>query len=405
MRRIGQQAWRAAALAAASLRCLLLLAGPAVGRCTHLPAARSRARIGGHGGGGSAQVQEIRPRGRRPAQTSCRRRAAAPAGRAAASPSWRSAQQCAARSMPRSTRWSAISRRLQRKRSALAGGGGSGATAQRILAALDANNCRDKIVAERRAGARAQRQRFFDRLFGRRERGSSHGRAPDAGIGRVLEPNRTTTAGATARRAARQRQRHPHPQPEWRRDLDRRPAPATSPPCACAPATVISSRCRRRSSAADFDRDLKNCESACPGAEMQLLLSASRRRGIGDDGLGRHRRALCVAADRLSLSRCGNVAAAGLRLQSGRPSRGSRSSPASRRRTVAGRAGDPDAGRPPGPGATIRKRWPIAEAGSTCDTDPAHPQAEAGRRADPDRRGDARSGSSGQCSFPTQQRQ
>ena len=48
---------------------------------------------------------------------------------------------------------------------------------QRILASLDANDCRDKVVAERQP-ARERNGTFFDRLFGGSSRGRASGRAP-----------------------------------------------------------------------------------------------------------------------------------------------------------------------------------------------------------------------------------
>ena len=133
---------------------------------------------------------------------------------------------------------------LQRKRSQVAGGGSSKRDRQRILASLDANDCRDKSWPSdnRRASTTAPSstgclaalagvEPLEERL--------------DAGIGRVLDPN-----------ADDYRRRNLARQPLGNVNVTRILNPdggemsiggpqANSPQCACAPATVISSRCRR----------------------------------------------------------------------------------------------------------------------------------------------------------------
>ena len=76
-------------------------------------------------------------------------RAAVRAGRLRLFAVRRRRQRNAARSTPRSSTWSAISRRCSASALQLAGGG-SDAVARADLASLDANGCRDDAVAERR---------------------------------------------------------------------------------------------------------------------------------------------------------------------------------------------------------------------------------------------------------------
>ena len=54
---------------------------------------------------------------------------------------------------------------LERKRVALSGGSGSTRDRARILAAIDANNCRDTEIAEREP-PRRNASNMFERLFG-----------------------------------------------------------------------------------------------------------------------------------------------------------------------------------------------------------------------------------------------
>ena len=96
---------------------------------------------GGGGGGGSAQVKRY-DRAVAAQRISCRRRATAPAGPAVAFPSCRRPRNVRRRSTPRSTRMERNLDALERKR-----GRWPAAAVQRdrarILAALDANDCRD----------------------------------------------------------------------------------------------------------------------------------------------------------------------------------------------------------------------------------------------------------------------
>jgi hypothetical protein len=162
---------------------------------------------------------------------------------------------------------------LQRKRSQLAGGGSSERDRQRILASLEANDCRDKIVVERQPG-RERNGTFFDRLFGGTGRVEPLEERLDAGIGRVLEPNPDDY------------RRHAARQPLGSANITRILNPDGSEASIGGPPGEFATMCVRtcdgyffpmspRSSSADFDRDLKNCESACPGADLQLFYQQS----------------------------------------------------------------------------------------------------------------------------------
>ena len=159
---------------------------------------------------------------------------------------------------------------LQRKRSQVAGGGSSRRDRQRILASLDANDCRDKVVAERQP-ARERNGTFFDRLFGGTSRVEPLEERLDAGIGRVLDPN-----------ADDYRRRNLARQPLGNVNVTRILNPDGGEISIGGPPGEFATMCVRtcdgyffpmspRSSSADFDRDLKNCESACPGTELQLF--------------------------------------------------------------------------------------------------------------------------------------
>jgi hypothetical protein len=141
---------------------------------------------------------------------------------------------------------------LERKREQLAPGAAPQRSRARILAELDANGCRDEAVADRKpAGEEPAREDeseadLFARLFGSSSR---EGEAP-SGLGapmnvtRILNPNGETTILG-------------------------------------GPEGQFSTMCVRtcdgyyfpmspNSSAADLERDQKNCEATCPGTEVQL---------------------------------------------------------------------------------------------------------------------------------------
>jgi hypothetical protein len=154
---------------------------------------------------------------------------------------------------------------LQSKRERLADGG-SRRDRGRILAALDANGCRDDdIVAPRRAPLReANREdgntNLFDQLFGGDNQQLDTLDTPD-------QPD----------------------DPGEERDVSRvlnRPGIPDFPSAGGEFHTTCVRTCdgyffpmSNSASAGDFERDQKNCESSCPGTEMQVFYS----RGMDDD--------------------------------------------------------------------------------------------------------------------------
>ena len=269
MRRFGSKAWLGMA---AAFGALLLLAGPAAsgGRvCRQLEA--ELASLGSGGGSGKLGKYD-RAVAAQEDQISTARKRARRAGCGFALLS--AGQQICGPLNAQIDKMEHNLDALQRKRSQL-GGGGSRRDRQRVLAALDANNCRDKIVAERQP-ARERNGSFFDRLFGG---GSSRSdpleERPDAGIGRVLEPNRDDY-----------RRRDPARQPLGSANVTRILNPNGGEISIGGPPGEFATMCVRtcdgyffpmspRSSAGDFDRDLKNCESACPGTDLQLFYQQS----------------------------------------------------------------------------------------------------------------------------------
>ncbi|MDW6026445.1 DUF2865 domain-containing protein [Mesorhizobium sp. BAC0120] len=141
---------------------------------------------------------------------------------------------------------------LERKREQLALDAAPQRSRARILAALDANGCRDEAVAGRNpAGEEPDRLResdadLFNRLFGSNahEGVSSKDLGAPMNVTRILNPNGETTVLG-------------------------------------GPEGQFSTMCVRtcdgyyfpvspNSSAADFERDQRNCAATCPGAEVQL---------------------------------------------------------------------------------------------------------------------------------------
>ncbi|MFD1986714.1 DUF2865 domain-containing protein [Mesorhizobium newzealandense] len=153
---------------------------------------------------------------------------------------------------------------LQRKRERLADGG-SRRDRGRILAALDAKGCRDDTVAPRRAPLQeANREdgntNLFDQLFG------GNSQQLDA----LDEPD----------------------DPGEERNVSRvlnRPSIPDFPSAGSEFHTTCVRTCdgyffpmSNSASTSDFERDQKNCESSCPGTEMQVFYS----RGMDDDSAG-----------------------------------------------------------------------------------------------------------------------
>ncbi|RAZ74472.1 DUF2865 domain-containing protein [Mesorhizobium atlanticum] len=159
---------------------------------------------------------------------------------------------------------------LQAKRERLAAGG-TRRDRSRILAALDANNCRDDEIAPRRAPLQeASRDNgggnLFEQLFGRQDEQLE---APDA-------PDMPDAADA------------PLDDPSVRniRRVINQPDGMDLPRLGGEFRTMCVRTCdgyfypmSNAASVGDFERDQKNCESSCPGTEMQVFYS----RGMDDD--------------------------------------------------------------------------------------------------------------------------
>lgn len=152
---------------------------------------------------------------------------------------------------------------LQAKRAQLAGGGGSRRDRGRILAALDANGCRDDASPQRRAPLEEADRgddgsaNLFDQLFGNDSRKVDTLDQPD----------------------------DPGEERNIRRVLNQ-PGIADFPNSGGEFHTTCVRTCdgyffpmSNAASAGDFERDQKNCESSCPGTEMQVFYS----RGMDDD--------------------------------------------------------------------------------------------------------------------------
>lgn len=159
---------------------------------------------------------------------------------------------------------------LQAKRERLSAGG-TRRDRSRILAALDANNCRDDEIAPRRAPLQeASRDNsggnLFEQLFGRQDQQLE---TPDA-------PDMPDTADV------------PLDDPSVRniRRIINQPDGMDLPRLGSEFRTMCVRTCdgyfypmSNAASVGDFERDQKNCESSCPGAEMQVFYS----RGMDDD--------------------------------------------------------------------------------------------------------------------------
>jgi hypothetical protein len=148
---------------------------------------------------------------------------------------------------------------LQRRRGQLAFGGNTRRDRLRIMAALDANGCRDQRLAAR------PRQRALG--------------LPDGGTS-LFEMLARDDGGAAERATPGLEPSAPREDAEagiWR-TLDRNGHVVISGPGG-AFRTVCVRTCdgyffplSNASSSMDLDRDQKNCESMCPGTEMQLYL-------------------------------------------------------------------------------------------------------------------------------------
>lgn len=147
---------------------------------------------------------------------------------------------------------------LRRKRAQLAGGRGSRRDRARIMASLDANGCRDKAAAEKKPPTRKNAGgNLFDQLFGQDQRRRDTLDQPD----------------------------DPGEERNIRRVINR-PGETDYPRVGGEYRTLCVRTCdgyfypmSNAASLGDFERDQKNCESSCPGTEMQVFYT----RGMGDD--------------------------------------------------------------------------------------------------------------------------
>ncbi len=159
---------------------------------------------------------------------------------------------------------------LQAKRERLAAGG-TRRDRSRILAALDANGCRDDEIAPRRAPLQEAARdngggNLFEQLFGRQDQQLE---TPDA-------PDMPDSADVPTDDPSVRNIRRVINQPDGM-DLPRQGGEFH---------TMCVRTCdgyffpmSNAASVGDFERDQKNCESSCPGAEMQVFYS----RGMDDD--------------------------------------------------------------------------------------------------------------------------
>ncbi|MDX8460248.1 DUF2865 domain-containing protein [Mesorhizobium humile] len=159
---------------------------------------------------------------------------------------------------------------LQAKRERLAAGG-TQRDRGRILAALDANGCRDDEIAPRRAPLREAARdngggNLFEQLFGRQDQ-------------QFETPDAANVPDAAA---------VPEDDPSVRniRRIINQPDGMDLPRLGGEFHTMCVRTCdgyffpmSNAASVGDFERDQKNCESSCPGTEMQVFYS----RGMDDD--------------------------------------------------------------------------------------------------------------------------
>ncbi|MBZ9988444.1 DUF2865 domain-containing protein [Mesorhizobium sp. BH1-1-5] len=155
---------------------------------------------------------------------------------------------------------------LQAKRERLAAGG-TRRDRSRILASLDANGCRDDEIAPRRApfreAARDNGGNLFEQLFGRQDEQLETPDVPDAAEVPSDDPGERSI-----------------------RRVINQPDGMDLPRLGGEFRTMCVRTCdgyffpmSNAASIGDFERDQKNCESSCPGTEMQVFYS----RGMDDD--------------------------------------------------------------------------------------------------------------------------
>ncbi|TPJ19359.1 DUF2865 domain-containing protein [Mesorhizobium sp. B2-7-2] len=159
---------------------------------------------------------------------------------------------------------------LQAKRERLAAGG-TRRDRSRILAALDANGCRDDEIAPRRAPLREAARdngggNLFEQLFGRQDQQLETPDTPDMPGSADVPPDDPSVRNI--------------------RRVINQPDGMDLPRLGGEFHTMCVRTCdgyffpmSNAASIGDFERDQKNCESSCPGTEMQVFYS----RGMDDD--------------------------------------------------------------------------------------------------------------------------
>ena len=159
---------------------------------------------------------------------------------------------------------------LQAKRERLAAGG-TRRDRSRILAALDANGCRDDEIAPRRAPLQEAGRdngggNLFEQLFGRQDQQLETLDTPDMPASADMPPDDPSVRNI--------------------RRIINQPDGMDLPRLGGEFRTMCVRTCdgyffpmSNAASVGDFERDQKNCESSCPGTEMQVFYT----RGMDDD--------------------------------------------------------------------------------------------------------------------------
>ena len=162
---------------------------------------------------------------------------------------------------------------LQRKRTQMARGSSGGKSRAKIIAALDANGCRDGTTEARRLPGGIDRNRnILDQIFGGPIRQRDN--AADNVVRRPLKEGEGEKLGVLKPRDGQWINENGHIR-------------FTAPPGNYR--TLCVRTCdgyffpmSNASSPMDFDRDQKRCEASCPGTEVQLYYHDARDEESGD---------------------------------------------------------------------------------------------------------------------------
>lgn len=162
---------------------------------------------------------------------------------------------------------------LQRKRTQMARGSSGGKSRAKIIAALDANGCRDGTTEARRLPGGIDRNRnILDQIFGGPIRQRDN--AADNVVRRPLKEGEGKKLGVLKPRDG-----------QWINENGQ--IRFTAPPGNYR--TLCVRTCdgyffpmSNASSPMDFDRDQKRCEASCPGTEVQLYYHDARDEESGD---------------------------------------------------------------------------------------------------------------------------